>query len=46
VRSGRKVRVKIGDTYVEVRTAAEVESVLKSAAEFKRDSQSKKIDPP
>lgn len=44
VHSGRKVRVKVGDTYVQAQTSEEVERLLKAAAEFKRDSKSTKRD--
>lgn len=39
VRAGRKVRVRIGDTYVEAKTAAEAEILLKAAAEHKQTSK-------
>jgi hypothetical protein len=46
VRSGRKVRVKISNTYMEARTPDEIEQLLKAAAEFERDKHSKKHDTP
>ena len=46
VRAGRKVRVKVGDTHVEARTAEEAEKLLKVAAEFRKNSNPAKRDTP
>jgi len=45
-RYGRKVRLKIGEVEAEAQTVAEVETLLKRAAEFQQGNQSKLINEP